>query len=81
MNPGPQGVQKTFVHVRSRRIRDGSVRRFGYDLAPEFLTGTPSGATCRPALVMTPFRYQDDLTVGRLHGFLGRESDCVVVRN
>jgi hypothetical protein len=81
LNPGPQGIQKTFVHVRSRRIRSGSVRGFGHDLAPEFLTGTPSGATCRPALVMTPFRYQDDLTVGRLHGFLGRESDCVVVRN
>jgi hypothetical protein len=30
---------------------------------------------------MTPFRYQDDLAVGRLYGFLGRESECVVVRN
>jgi len=34
-----------------------------------------------PALVIAPFRYQDNLTVGRLHGFLGRESDCVIVRS
>jgi hypothetical protein len=34
-----------------------------------------------PALVLAPFRYQDDLTVGRLRGFLGRESDCVIVRS
>jgi len=45
LNPGPRGVQKTFVHVRSRRIPDGWVRRFGYDLVSEFLTGTPRGAT------------------------------------
>jgi hypothetical protein len=30
---------------------------------------------------MTPFRYQDYLAVGRLSGFLGRESDYVVVRS
>jgi len=31
--------------------------------------------------VLTPFRYQDNLTVGRLYGFLGRESDCIIVGN
>jgi hypothetical protein len=30
---------------------------------------------------MTPFRYQDNLAVGRLYSFLGCESECVVVRN
>ena len=36
---------------------------------------------CHPALVLTPFRYKDNLTVGRLCGFLGREGDCIIVRN
>lgn len=30
--------------------------------------------------MLTPFRYQDDLAVGRFSGFLGRENECVVVR-
>ena len=30
--------------------------------------------------MLTPFRYQDDLTVRRLHSFLGCESECIVVR-
>jgi hypothetical protein len=30
---------------------------------------------------LTPYRYQDDLAFGRLSGFLGRESECVIVRN
>ena len=34
-----------------------------------------------PALVMTPFRYQNYLSVGRLHCSLGSESDCIVVCN
>ena len=34
-----------------------------------------------PALVMTPFRYQNYLSVGRLHCFLCSESDCIVVCN
>ena len=32
-----------------------------------------------PAFVLTPFRYQDNLTVRRLYSFLGCESDCVIV--
>ena len=36
---------------------------------------------CHPALVLTPFRYKDNLTVGRLSGSLGREGDCIIVRN
>ncbi len=55
---------------------------FGHDLAPANLGGRyrehPRG---RLALVLTPFRYLGYLTVGRLGGLLGRESDCVVVRN
>ncbi len=27
------------------------------------------------------FGYQDNLTVAQLYGFLGRESDCVIVGN
>lgn len=49
---------------------------------PPLILLTLSEALLRePALVLTPFRYQDNLTVGRLYGFLRRESDCVVVRN
>ncbi len=34
-----------------------------------------------PALVLTPYGYQDYLTVRRLYWFLGSESDCIVVCN
>ena len=40
-----------------------------------------SGHTLHPALVLTPFRYKDNLAVGRLSGSLGREGDCIIVRN
>src|SRR5262245_19568920 len=32
-NPGPQGFQSTFVHVRSRHNADDGVRGFGRDLS------------------------------------------------
>ena len=30
--------------------------------------------------MLTPFRYQDDLSSERLYRFLGGESECIVVR-
>lgn len=33
-NPGPQGIQPAFIHVRSRRIPCDWVRGFGRDLLP-----------------------------------------------
>ncbi len=35
-NPGPQGLEFTFVHVRSRRIPCDWVRGFGHDLSLTF---------------------------------------------
>jgi hypothetical protein len=50
-------------------------------LAPEFSQSRRPVHRRDPALVMTPFRYQNYLTVGRLYCFLGSESDCIVVCN
>ena len=81
MNPRPQGFEYTLVHVRSRRIPGDWVRGFGRDL---FLTFYRSPYRGRPRenqpWWLTISGYQDDLPSDRLHGFLGRESDCVVVR-
>ncbi len=81
LNPGPQASgQPSFTCVAALPQATGFVVSAS-DLSPESL-GLAVGSTDEdPALVMTPFRYQNYLTVGRLHGFLGRESECVVVRN
>src|SRR5262245_4249579 len=48
---------------------------------PSLISTTLSRAPSRgPALWSTPAGYQDDLSLGRLYGFLGRESERVVVR-
>ena len=66
MNPGPQGIEITFVHVRSRWLPPPTgVRGFGHDLASVFLGGRTRDALGHPALVLTPFRYKSYLTVGR----------------
>lgn len=46
-------------------------------ISPELSEAT----SLRPALVMMPDRYQDYLPAEQLYGFLGHESECVVVRN
>ena len=67
LNPGPRGITTTFVHVRSRWLPPpAGVRGFGHDLASVFLSDRTRDALGHPALVMTPFRYQNYLTVGRL---------------
>ena len=66
MNPGPQGIETIFVHVCSRWLPPPTgVRGFGHDLAPVFLGGRTRDTLGHPALVLTPFRYQSYLTVGR----------------
>jgi len=66
LNPGPRGIEITFIHVRSRWLPPpAGVRGFGHDLAPVFLSDRTRDAPGHPALVMTPFRYQNYLTVGR----------------
>ena len=67
MNPGPRGIEITFVHVRSRWLPPpAGVRGFGHDLASVFLGSRTRDALGFPALVLTPFRYKSYLTVGRL---------------
>jgi hypothetical protein len=81
-NPGPRGVRAAFVHVCSRSEPPDGFCGFGHNLASRvFSPRCPVGTTAGPALVIAPFRYQDDLAVGRLRGFLGRESECVIVRS
>jgi hypothetical protein len=66
LNPGPQGIETNFIHVRSRWLPPPTgVRGFGHDLASVFLGDRTRDALGHPALVMTPFRYQNYLTVGR----------------
>ena len=81
LNPGPRGFQSAFVHVRSRITQPTGFGRFGYRPSSRFSRPHRPEHRRDPALVMTPFRYQNYLSVGRLHCFLGSESDCVVVRN
>jgi len=70
LNPGPRGIEITFVHVRSRWLPPpAGVRGFGHDLAPVFLSGRTRDTLGHPALVLTPFRYKSYLTVGRLRQF------------
>ena len=70
LNPGPQGIEITFIHVRSRWLPPPTgVRGFGHDLASVFLGGRTRDALGHPALVLTPFRYKSYLTVGRLRQF------------
>ena len=67
MNPGPQGIEIIFIHVRSRWLPPPTgVRGFGHDLVSVFLGSRTRGALGFPALVLTPFRYKSYLTVGRL---------------
>ena len=81
-NPGPQGIRSTLVHVRSRsHPRSAGFVDSANDLVSVHFGSAPGDPSRRLALVLTPFRYQGYLPVGRLHGFLGRESECVVVRN
>jgi len=66
LNPGPRGIETIFVHVCSRWLPPPTgVRGFGHDLASVFLSDQTRDALGHPALVMTPFRYQNYLTVGR----------------
>jgi len=81
LNPGPRGVQSAFVHVRSRITQPTGFDRFGYRPISRFSRPRRPEHRRDPALVMTPFRYQNYLSVGRLHCFLGSESDCIVVCN
>ena len=48
-NPGPQGFQLTFVHVRSRRIPGDWVRGFGRDLSLANLDHAIEGTLARPS--------------------------------
>ena len=48
-NPGPQGVQSTFVHVRSRWFLSGKVRGFGHDLAIVSFGHAADGTFTRPS--------------------------------
>lgn len=48
-NPGPQGLQFTFVHVRSRRIPVDWVREFGHDLFLANLGHTIEDALAQPS--------------------------------
>jgi hypothetical protein len=81
LNPGPRGVQSAFVHVRSRITQPTGFDRFGGRPISRFSRSRRPEHRRDPALVMTPFRYQNYLSVGRLYCFLGSESDCIVVCN
>jgi hypothetical protein len=81
LNPGPRGVQSAFVHVRSRITQPTGFDIFGCRPSSRFSRPCHPEHWRDPALVMTPFRYQNYLSVGRLYCFLGSESDCIVVCN
>ena len=49
-NPGPQGIQWTLVHVRSRYDPSGGVRGFGHDLASTDLGPAIGGTLTVPSL-------------------------------
>jgi len=81
LNQGPRGVQSAFVHVRSRITQPTGFGRFGGRPSSRFSRPCHPEHWRDPALVLTPFRYQNYLSVGRLYCFLGSESDCIVVCN
>jgi hypothetical protein len=79
-NPGPRGFQLTLVHVRSCDVPRNWVRGFGRDLASTVSRQRYQRRSCAAQpwcrarrLRRLPYRR----TAQR---FLGRESDCVVVR-
>ena len=67
-NPGPQGIQLTFVHVCSRRIPGGWVRGFGHDLSLADLGRAIEGTLAQPSPVVDAL------------GVLGRPSPWTALR-
>jgi len=83
LNPGPQGIEITFIHVRSRWLPPpAGVRGFGHDLAP-VVSQWPNPRHARPPSFSADALPLPKLSYGGRHSsvFSGCESDCVVVRN
>lgn len=79
-NPGPQGVQLTFVHVRSRRDAGDGVRGFGRDLSLTNLSCAIEGTLTQPSPVVSTLGVPGRSPLWMSQRFLGRESVGVVVR-
>jgi len=65
-NPGPQGVQSAFIHVRSRYWPNDGASWIRPRPSFQFVSlRAPGNPSTKPVLVLTPHGYQDNLTAQR----------------